>query len=536
MFFGRIRNILLIVTCITCIVGFSLEAHASENIIGLWKNTSAKNISAINIDGKNTNNKYYYFGKDGIFALPEQIVDTGVSWELSEDNMLALVIDFAPAGAAQKEFFTIVTLEKNKMVLQDANGENITFEKMKNAVSNIRGKLMYRERMALPPLVETRVQLYVDDKLFAASSLQARGQIPLPFSLYFIERKKDTKITLEASIYSGYSQLFGTIDPVAVGTEYIHNTKSKETEAKELDVLLYRSKSMEKDARLVISPAAYKSENGEYILYLEGDGFGILKDENNAETVQWNQVGRNHNIEIIRGAKEPLVGVVRPKNIIVFDTFDGKNSLSFSLLNEQFSTEKLRLTGMYTEMGAKGYFTDCNSRKQFVLDFGNIPTLHNEHLRSGKNASFATIDALVSRNNDGLSLGVKNLESLETDKKCSQSFQNAEITNTYWRLVTLNGKTVEQYQDQKEAHIIIRDDLANGSDGCNNFFMPVTITGEDIKFGQGGSTMMMCPQGDNQSREFLQTLNKVTAWTLNGSVLKFKKDDETILVFEAVYL
>lgn len=62
------------------------------------------------------------------------------------------------------------------------------------------------------------------------------------------------------------------------------------------------------------------------------------------------------------------------------------------------------------------------------------------------------------------------------------------------------------------------------------------------KFGQfdelraRGSTLMMCPQGDEQARAFKETLAGVDAWSITGSVLELSKGGKPVATFEAVAL
>ena len=112
----------------------------------------------------------------------------------------------------------------------------------------------------------------------------------------------------------------------------------------------------------------------------------------------------------------------------------------------------------------------------------------------------------------------------------------AGIENTYWRLTMLNEKNVELAEGQSEPHIIIRDNMATGSDGCNNFFLGVQLKDNSIKFGLGGSTLMLCPHGEELAMEFNQTLQKVDAWQISGSLLKLLQNNTVLAVFEAVYL
>ena len=47
---------------------------------------------------------------------------------------------------------------------------------------------------------------------------------------------------------------------------------------------------------------------------------------------------------------------------------------------------------------------------------------------------------------------------------------------------------------------------------------------------------MLCPHGEELAMEFNQTLQKVDAWQISGSLLKLLQNNTVLAVFEAVYL
>ena len=116
----------------------------------------------------------------------------------------------------------------------------------------------------------------------------------------------------------------------------------------------------------------------------------------------------------------------------------------------------------------------------------------------------------------------------------SQSKELA-LKDTYWRLKELDGKHAENFADQPEAHLILRDDgQATGSDGCNNFFMNWEGEGENITFQPGGATLRLCPNGAEQAQKMLQMFPDVKSWNIIDGQLKLYSEDKVAAVFEAV--
>ena len=116
----------------------------------------------------------------------------------------------------------------------------------------------------------------------------------------------------------------------------------------------------------------------------------------------------------------------------------------------------------------------------------------------------------------------------------SQS-KELSLKDTYWRLKELDGKPAENFAEQPEAHLILRDDgQATGSDGCNNFFMNWEGDGESITFQPGGATLRLCPNGAEQAQQMLQMFPSVSSWRIIDGQLKLHSEDKVAAVFEAV--
>ena len=108
------------------------------------------------------------------------------------------------------------------------------------------------------------------------------------------------------------------------------------------------------------------------------------------------------------------------------------------------------------------------------------------------------------------------------------------LQGTYWRLKELGGKPAESFEGQPEAHLILREGEASGSDGCNNFFMSWEASGKSIHFAPGGATLRLCPKGEEQAQNMLQMFPKVKEWSISGSELELRTEDSMTAVFEAV--
>ena len=55
-----------------------------------------------------------------------------------------------------------------------------------------------------------------------------------------------------------------------------------------------------------------------------------------------------------------------------------------------------------------------------------------------------------------------------------------------------------------------------------------------MTFSEGGSTLRLCPQGEEQARAMHEMFSKVDEWNINGSMLELRSDNSIVAVLEAV--
>lgn len=119
----------------------------------------------------------------------------------------------------------------------------------------------------------------------------------------------------------------------------------------------------------------------------------------------------------------------------------------------------------------------------------------------------------------------------------SDTKPDVTLRNTYWKLVELNGGTV-QPGEGKELHMIIKgDDRVSGYSGCNQFMGSVTIAGDGLSFGPVAGTRRMCESVMDQEDAFLQALESAYHHAISGEDLEVTNaNGEVVLRFVAVYL
>ncbi len=118
------------------------------------------------------------------------------------------------------------------------------------------------------------------------------------------------------------------------------------------------------------------------------------------------------------------------------------------------------------------------------------------------------------------------------------SYQTS-VDNTYWKLIELNGETVDFKDGQtREAYFqLVTDGLTvRGFGGCNNFSGRYQLNNDKLTFGPLMSTRMFCQNTMDLERQFLSVLKNFQYYSIDQDVLIFFSSNETpIARFKAVY-
>lgn len=114
------------------------------------------------------------------------------------------------------------------------------------------------------------------------------------------------------------------------------------------------------------------------------------------------------------------------------------------------------------------------------------------------------------------------------------------ITETYWKLVELNGKPVARpATNQREAHMILRtgNRRVQGHGGCNTFRgLYELLDGNRIRFSPTATTRKACPTAMDTEDQFLKALTTADSYTLKDGTLSLNRARTAPLArFEAVY-
>ncbi|MFK5986472.1 MAG: META domain-containing protein [Pseudomonadota bacterium] len=118
----------------------------------------------------------------------------------------------------------------------------------------------------------------------------------------------------------------------------------------------------------------------------------------------------------------------------------------------------------------------------------------------------------------------------------------ASLTDTYWKLLSLNGQAVSLREGEKEVSMVLASEKSSirGFSGCNRFFgsfMKNNVNNQQIKFSKLASTRKMCKDNMQQEREFLKVLSLTTSYKTSAeSLFLYNKNNQVIAQFESRYM
>ncbi|MGH9935001.1 MAG: META domain-containing protein, partial [Blastocatellia bacterium] len=112
----------------------------------------------------------------------------------------------------------------------------------------------------------------------------------------------------------------------------------------------------------------------------------------------------------------------------------------------------------------------------------------------------------------------------------------AQLENTYWKLVELNGKPLAASSRRREPHLRLNSEgkVLQGSGGCNTMRGGYQLNGARLKFTQIATTRMACPDPYmSQESAFLKALEATDSFKLSGDKLELHGDGKSLARFEA---
>jgi putative lipoprotein len=116
---------------------------------------------------------------------------------------------------------------------------------------------------------------------------------------------------------------------------------------------------------------------------------------------------------------------------------------------------------------------------------------------------------------------------------------DASLTETYWKLIELDGQGAVIGAGGRELHMVLASDgsRVHGFSGCNRLTGSYQRTDGQLSFSQLASTRRACMEGMEQEQRFLDALGRTTRFRIRGDQLTLDSADaQPTMRFVAVAL
>ena len=113
---------------------------------------------------------------------------------------------------------------------------------------------------------------------------------------------------------------------------------------------------------------------------------------------------------------------------------------------------------------------------------------------------------------------------------------DSSLTNTYWKLTSIGGEPFRHEGEGREPHLMLVGELrARGRTGCNSFTGGYETYADALRFDNMAVTQMACVTGMDVERQFLDALDRVDRYDINGESMVLYAGEDEVLGFAAIY-
>jgi heat shock protein HslJ/uncharacterized lipoprotein NlpE involved in copper resistance len=217
-------------------------------------------------------------------------------------------------------------------------------------------------------------------------------------------------------------------------------------------------------------------------------------------------------------------------------------------------SELLRWRGEFRYLADSATFTDCASGLRWpVAMTADYQILERNYLQSRSVPTKSLLVSFEGRLEVRPSMEGPPREQMVVDRfggsqsgaTCDSAMSGkddvkAELKDTYWKLIELDGATIVMVPaQQREVRITLSSEGSRlfGFSGCNQLVGAYVKDGSALRFTQMAGTRMACvePLMELES-QVLKMLGATTGYRVEGEQLTLLGSDQVLARFEAVYL
>ncbi|KGE03193.1 YbaY family lipoprotein [Pseudohaliea rubra] len=432
--------------------------------------------------------------------------------------------------------------------------------------AQVTGEALYRERIAAPP--GARLEVVLED-ISRADAPAVRlgelvredaGQPPYAFSIDYNPADIDPRHSYRVAVrlYDGERLLFVTDQVYPVLTRDAPSS---------VRLMMKRARSAPEQPFGAL-PATYAGTLpcadcpgiDMQLNLLENGVFFLRQSYQDRDGGPFDDLGRyllsSHGDQLsLHGGREaPLrFALTAPDTLTLLDR-DGDaidSELNYSL-TRQPTPQPLEpsglLGGKYRYLADAGRFRECRTGLDLaVATEGDNAALEQAYLETRKTPGDALRVSLEGRITKRMpmegpdpvwTLVPERFIGIWPELDCPEPIRLADLRNSYWRLTLLEDQGVSRAENQREPHLVFREDgRLTGSDGCNRLSGRYDVDGRRMTLGTIAATRMACPTGMEQAVRLHGVLEQVAHYRIMGRHLELLDQDGKLrLRFEAVAL
>lgn len=194
------------------------------------------------------------------------------------------------------------------------------------------------------------------------------------------------------------------------------------------------------------------------------------------------------------------------------------------------------------------WFTECESGLRYALAgeaaFADLERVYRDTVAAPGAPLYLTFDGAIVTGDPagrGPSLVVHRFIHAWPHQRCERALADAELTNTYWRIVRIGDAPVRADWSRREPHLILQGQGPAGpyvaTLGCNPLVGDYARDAELIRLRPAPSVPADCPSPLAALEPALeQALSEARRWRIKASTLElFDAAGRPVALFEAVY-
>lgn len=211
------------------------------------------------------------------------------------------------------------------------------------------------------------------------------------------------------------------------------------------------------------------------------------------------------------------------------------------------------MQGLYKYMADAALFKECLTGKYYPVAFeADNVALEKAYLKdTNGSGDFLKVEIkgkIVKRpkmDGEGKedTLLVERFIRTEEKKDCSAQHEDVPIINNYWKLILLNGESVNTRENEREAHILLK----TGFNGVGELKMVTscgTVMGSykiedqniEIKFKEKAPSEEKTCKNKETEDKFTDALTSAKYWKTEGETLKLLDETDVVLAeFKAIF-